>query len=91
VIVSDLAQIPDPYARFVQSMKFLRSLKETEEVAAEIRNRALLELRDSDSGKSMTLQHLADTVGVSTQRISEMEQQGKSRYNSEVQESPHGD
>lgn len=78
--VSDLAKIPEPYSRFVQSMKFLRSLKDAEAMAAEIRDRTLLELRDPSDIDRPTQTDIAEEVGVSPQRISLLENQAKQRY-----------
>lgn len=80
--VSDIASIPDPYQRFIQSSKFLRSLKDAETKAAEIRDRALLELRDPKNQKRPTQTALAEEIGVAPQRISTIETTAKKRYGS---------
>lgn len=74
--VSHLANIPDPYARFIQSQKFLRSLKATESKAAEICDRALLDCLE----QGMKPKQLADDLGVTRQRIDNMKKRAKARF-----------
>lgn len=63
--VTDLPKIRDPYARFVQSVRFMSSLEYTREQAQRVRDQALLEL----DAEGMSLAQLAEPLGVSTQRV----------------------
>lgn len=72
--VSELAEIPDPAQRLIQSQKFIIHLKEAEEVASNIRDLALLELR-----KSMSQGDIAAILGISQQRVSQMEHRASLR------------
>ena len=77
---SDLAKIADPRVRLIQSMKFLRSIKDAEEAAAKIRDLSLLEVRDESNPARPTQQQLADDLQVSSQRVGELERKAKTRY-----------
>lgn len=76
--VQDLAEIPDSYTRFMQSMKFIRTMQKVEEQAAEIRDLALLELRE----EGHTQASLAEALDISHQRVSRMEKKAQARYGS---------
>lgn len=72
---SSLAKIPEPLSRFIQTTKFLRSLKITEEYAMKVRDQAVLELRDQGISQS----ELARRVGVTQQMISFAEKRARRR------------
>lgn len=72
--VSDLADIPDSVQRLIQSQKFLVALKQAEDAAASIRDAALLDVRDA-----LSQGDIAALLGVSQQRVSQMEKKASLR------------
>lgn len=72
--LDDLERIPDPIVRFAQSVKFIRLLQVTAEEAQKIRNEALLYLRETEE---YTLAMIGEFIGVTHQRIIQMEHQAK--------------
>lgn len=76
--IYDLASIKDPFPRFVQSVRFLDLLEKTEEQAIKIRDQTLLELR-----KDMTQQALANAIGVTRQRVHQLEKEARKRQRKE--------
>lgn len=75
---SDLVAIPDASQRLIQAHKFLMSIKEAEGVAALVRDHALLELR-----KEMSQPDIGNLLGLSQQRISQMEKRATTRFTDE--------
>lgn len=77
--IEDLTSIPDPVQRFAQSQRFLRALEKTESLASVLRDEALLELR----GEGLSQNYIANLIGVSQQRVSQMIQRAEARVSGE--------
>jgi hypothetical protein len=77
---SDLATIQEPTTRFIQSYKFLKALEESRDIAIYVRDTALLELRGEN--KPLSYGKLAKLLGISKQRIVQMEQEARGRAKS---------
>lgn len=73
--LNDLSEIEDPIVRFVQASKALRNLQAMVEVAAEIRDRSLIEARTNVSQTT-----LASLTGISQQQVSRIETRARTLY-----------
>ena len=69
--ITEVSLIPEAAQRLAQSQRFLRNVERTGWEASLIRNAALIELRE----EGMSQQAIADLLGVTQQRVSQMEVQ----------------
>jgi len=69
VNITEVSLIPEAAQRLAQAQRFLRNVERTEWEASRIRNAALIELRE----EGMSQQAIADLLGVTQQRVSQME------------------
>ena len=67
--ITEVSLIPEAAQRLAQAQRFLRNVERTEWEASRIRNAALIELRE----EGMSQQAIADLLGVTQQRVSQME------------------
>jgi len=71
VNITEVSLIPEAAQRLAQAQRFLRNVERTGWEASLIRNAALTELRK----EGMSQQAIADLLGVTQQRVSQMEVQ----------------
>ena len=69
--ITEVSLIPEAAQRLAQAQRFLRNVERTGWEASLIRNAALIELRE----EGMSQQAIADLLGVTQQRVSQMEVQ----------------